>query len=104
MAKLKLQPDPTFKAKVAIQAAGEEGVDPVEFTFKHRTRDEVDEFLKASADLRDAGLIMEVAIGWELSDAFTAENINKLAQNYITAPRTIVNAYIDELVKAREKN
>lgn len=103
MAKLKLQPNPTFRAKVAIQAPGD-GVDPVEFTFKHRTRDEMDEFLKASADLRDADLIMAMAVGWELSDPFTAENVNTLAQNYITAPQAIFEAYLDELVKARRKN
>jgi hypothetical protein len=103
MAKLKLNPDPTFKAKVEISAAGA-GVDPVEFTFKHRTRDEMDAFLKSSGDLKDAKLIMEMAVGWELVDAFTEENLNKLAQNYITAPQAIFSTYLDELVKAREKN
>lgn len=103
MAKLKLNPDPTFKAKVAIQAAGG-GVDPVEFTFKHRTRDQMDEFMKAALELRDAELIMAVASGWELEDAFTAENLNQLAQNYITSPQAIFQTYIDEMVKAREKN
>jgi hypothetical protein len=103
MAKLKLNPDATFKAKVAIQAPGS-GVDPVEFTFKHRTRDEMDEFLKSASDLRDAALIMEMAVGWELVDAFTAENVNRLAQNYITAPQAIFEAYLEELVKARRKN
>lgn len=103
MAKLKLKPDPTFKAHVAIQAAGS-GVDPVEFTFKHRTRDEMDVFMKASPDLRDAALIMEMASGWELVEAFTAENIATLVQNYITAPQTIFEKYVDELVKARTKN
>jgi hypothetical protein len=103
MAKLKLNPDPTFKAKVAIQAPGS-GVDPVEFTFKHRTRDEMDAFLKVSPELKDAALIMEMATGWELVDAFTPENINKLVQNYITAPQTIFEAYLEEMVKARRKN
>lgn len=103
MAKLKLTPDPTFKAKVAIAAPGG-NVDPVEFTFRHRTRDEMDAFLKSSQDLRDAKLILEMATGWELVDAFTEENLNKLAQNYITAPQAIFEAYVTELVKAREKN
>jgi hypothetical protein len=103
MAKLKLNPEPTFKAKVAIAAAGSD-VDPVEFTFRHRTRDEMTAFFKASEDLRDAKLILEMATGWELADAFTEENLNKLAQNYITAPQAIFEAYVSELVKAREKN
>jgi hypothetical protein len=103
MAKLKLNPDPTFKSQVGIPVAGGDAVE-VEFTFKHRTRDEMDAFLKAATELRDAGLIMEMASGWELADAFTAVNVNKLAQNYITAPQAIFQTYLDELVKARVKN
>lgn len=103
MAKLKLTPDPTFKAKVGIPVAGG-GIDQVEFVFKHRTRDELDAFLRRANELRDAALILEVASGWELADGFTEENLTKLVQNYIGSPKAIFEKYLDELTRAREKN
>lgn len=103
MAKLKLQPEPTFKAKVAIPVAGADGVD-VEFTFRHRTREELQKFISASGDREDVDTILEMASGWELSDAFTKDNLGLLVQNYIAAPRAVFDKYVDELVKARAKN
>lgn len=103
MAKLKLNPDPTFSAEVEIPVPGKAPV-AVSFTFKHRTRDELDEFLKRAVDLRDAALIMEVASGWELADAFTVENVTALVQNYIASPGAVFEKYLTELTKAREKN
>lgn len=103
MAKLKLNPDPTFRAKVTIPVPGSADV-PVEFEFKHRTRDEMDAFLKKAPELQDAALILEIASGWELSDAFTEDNLNRLAQNYIMAPQAIFHAYLEELTKAKVKN
>lgn len=103
MKKLKLNPDPTFTAKVPVPVPGG-GEVPVELTFKHRTRDEMDAFLKTAGDLKDAALILEMASGWELVDAFTEENLNTFSQNYIGAPRAVFETYVHELVKAREKN
>lgn len=103
MAKLKLQPDPTFKAKVAIPVAGSSTVD-VEFTFRHRARDELQTFIESSAEREDADTIMEMASAWELSDAFTRENVDLLVQNYIASGRAVFEKYVDELVKARAKN
>src|SRR5512146_384832 len=101
--KLKLNPDPTFKAKVAIPVAGSSDVS-VEFTFKHRTRDELRSFIEASGDRADEDTILEMAAGWELTDAFTRENISLLVQNYIAASRAVFDKYINELAKAREGN
>jgi hypothetical protein len=103
MAKLKLQANPFFAAPVAISVPGAADV-KVEFTFKHRTRDELDSFLKTAGDLKDADLILAVATGWELDDPYTKENIALLVQNYISSPKAVFSAYLEELVKAREKN
>lgn len=104
MAKLTLKAKPTFKAKVAIPTPGEEEFDPVEFTFKHRTRDEMDEYLKSVNELKDAALIMSVASAWELADEFNEKNLNDFSQDYIMAPNAVFEKYLDELVKARTKN
>jgi hypothetical protein len=103
MAKFKLQPDPTFKAKVAIQVAGGKPVE-VEFTFRHRSREDLEKFIQASTERPDPQTILEMASGWELSDAFTQENLELLSQNYIGASRAIFDKYIEEHTKARLGN
>lgn len=103
MARLSLQPNPTFNAKVAIPVPGAEPVE-VTFTFKHRNRAELKAFADSMAEREDVAIIMDLASGWELADAFTAENIGLLVANYFAAPRVIFNTYLEELTKAKEKN
>lgn len=103
MAKLKLQPDPVFKARVPISQAGGSDVF-VEFTFKHRTREELQAFIDASAKRDEQDTILEAATGWELSDPFTRESLDVLVANYISAGHAIFTTYIDELTKTRIKN
>ena len=103
MAKLKLQPEPTFKAKVGIAVAGGRPVE-VEFIYKHRTRADTLAWLDAKADAQDVETIMDCACGWELDDQFTAENVGLLCQNYGGAGFAIVNTYLEELRGARSKN
>lgn len=99
----KLQPNPTFKAKVEIPAAGGEP-ESIEFTFKHRSRKVLQDYIAGLADKSDADLIMDVACGWELTDEFNLENVTLLSENYIKAPAAIWVAYMGELSRAKEKN
>ncbi len=104
MAKLKLQPDPTFKAKVEISVPGGTPA-KVEFTFKHRTRQEMDRFLKSVSDMKDdPEMILALATGWELADEFNEENVRTLCDSYISAPAAIFDAYLQELAGNRRKN
>lgn len=103
MAKLQLQPNPTFRAKVGIPVAGGEPVE-VEFTFKHRTRDALQQFIDDGEKIEAEDRILAMVEGWELADPFTRENVRTLVQNYIAAPMAIFETYLDELVKARRKN
>jgi hypothetical protein len=103
MGKFKLCPDPTFKAKVGIHVPGEKAVE-IEFTFKHRAREELQKFIAESAERGDVDTVMEMATAWELTDAFTADNVAMLTANYIASPRAIFDTYVDELTKARAKN
>ncbi len=103
MAKLQLKPNPTFRAKVAIPVPGGEPVE-VEFTFRHRTRDDLQKFIDDGDKIEAADRILAMAEAWELSDPFTRDNVALLAQNYISAPMAIFETYLDELVKARRKN
>ena len=103
MAKLSLVPNPTFKAKVAIPQAGGDSVE-VEFTFKHRTKTELSEFVKGRAEKSDVETFMDMVSGWELSDAFTEANAAALLEGYIGAALATYQTYIDELVKHKAKN
>ena len=103
MAKLALVANPTFKAKVPIPVAGGVAVE-VEFTFKHRTKTALDEFIKSRADKSDAESFMAMVEGWELEDAFNAENVEVLLQNYIGTALATYRVYVDQLVQAKLGN
>lgn len=103
MAKLKLNPEPTFKAKVPVPVPGAAPAD-VQFTFKWRKRDEVKDWLEAVQDKTDAEIIMDAAVAWDLDDEFTLENAERLCNAYIGAGREFVSTYLDELRGVRAKN
>jgi hypothetical protein len=101
--KFNLTAIPTFKAKVAIPVPGGKSVD-VEFVYKHRTRDEYKEFVDNLPDREDVDVIMDIASGWDLEDAFSAEAMEAMTQNYIGSAYAIIQTYISELTNARVKN
>lgn len=101
--KFNLNAIPTFKAKVAIPVPGGKDAE-IEFTFKHRTRDEFKEFVEGLTDREDVAVILDVASGWDLDDSFDADNLDALVQNYIGSARAVIETYINELTNARLKN
>ncbi len=103
MAKLKLVPDPTFKAKVPIAIAGGPAVD-VEFTFKHRTRTALEEFVKAQEGKPWTDTIMDCVTAWDLDEPFTKANVETLLENYMGSGPNIYLAYMEELAQAKQKN
>lgn len=103
MAKLSLKANPTFPATVEIPIAGGESV-KVRFTFKHRTKKELEEWIKTREGRSDLESFTSMVEGWDLEDAFTPENIEELLENYIGTALATYFVYIDELVKAKAKN
>lgn len=103
MAKLTLIASPTFSAKVGIPVAGCEPADVV-FTFKHRSKADLDEFVASRQGASEVDSVMAMAQGWDLVAEFNAENVALLIQNYIGAPVVIFRAYLDELLKTKAKN
>lgn len=103
MARLKLNPEPTFKAKVGIPVPGSRPAE-VLFTFKHRTRDDVIAWAEGSREQNDVESVLDCVVGWDLDDEFNAENVERLCNNYPGSGLTIVAAYLDELRGARAKN
>lgn len=103
MTKLKLTPDPTFKAIVGIPVPGGEPA-PVEFTFKHRDRSAVKAWIDSVGDKTDAQVVESCITGWDLDDELNEENIKRLCDNYVGAGMAVFSAYLDELRGARAKN
>jgi hypothetical protein len=101
--KLSLTLKPTFTAKVPIPIPGS-GVEPVEFIFKARTRMQFAEFVDALKDRPDVDVILDIASGWELEDAFGKEMVEKLCDSYMGAARAIIETYLQELTQARLGN
>jgi hypothetical protein len=114
MTTFKLKADPTFKQKVGIPSHGDLGPVEIEFTFKHRTKSELDEFL-ATIDAAvekggylgiesDINYVQQVASGWELTDEFNQENIRLLLENYMGAAGAISNVYLTTLYQVKVGN
>jgi hypothetical protein len=111
MAKIKLIPDPTFVAKVPLPIPGKEAPVDVEFTFKHRTRDQMDALVKRvqvapgeEGALSDTQLVMECACGWELAEPFNEANVTEFATQYIAGPSKVFETYVAEMAGNRRKN
>lgn len=104
---LKLQPSPTFTAKVGIPVPGQEKRVQVKITFAHMTRDEFAEFSAGDArlDRSDVDSIMAITRGWEDIDApFGRDAVTQLLQQYHGAAFAIAETYAEELRGARAKN
>lgn len=101
--KFKLQAAPTFKAKVEIPVHGGKAV-PVEVEFKHRTKDQLTEWLDGAKGRKDTEALLDLIAGWELDDPLNAESVELLVQNYAGAASAIVSAYVAELIQARRGN
>ena len=101
--KFSLTPSPTFKCIVEIPVPGGRSA-PVEFTFKGRTRDQFEEFMTGLKSEKPDELVMQLATGWDLDEAFEQDNVDKLTQNYMGAGLAIWTKYVAELTKARTGN
>ena len=103
MAKFAIKAEPTFDVKVWFPVAGGESVD-VLLTFKHRTKTQLDEFIKTRPDVSDVDSFLDMVKGWDLSDSFTRENVEMLLDNHIGVALATYKGYIDELMRHRAKN
>lgn len=103
MAKVTLNPNPTFTAKASIHVPGGRKAD-IEFKFKYRDADEFKAFTESLEGKKDVEILMEIASGWDLDEPFDAKNVELLTKKYIGSARSILEKYIDELTGARAKN
>lgn len=103
MAKLTLNPAPTFKAPVPIPVPGQPPVDIV-FVFNYKDREQLEEFTKNPPE-NDVDGILEICSGWEeVEQEFCRESVELLDRRYMGAARSVFETYLTELRGARVKN
>lgn len=102
MARLKLNPDPTFSLKVAVPVPA--GTADVAFTFKYRDADAVQKWIDDTRDMTAVDTVMDCATAWDLTDVFNADNVTLLCRNYPGAGIAIVEAYLRALTGVRQGN
>lgn len=103
----KLNPNPTFKAKVGIPIAGEEQPAVIVCEFKHMSREAYAAFISdvQANTPSDVDALMQILAGWEGPDeAFSRDAVAMLVGNYHGAAAAISEAFSAELTKARAKN
>ncbi len=100
-----LSKNPTFRAKVGIPQAGEADVE-VGFTFKYRTKAELDAFDAKNHNGKrpNAEIVLDMVDAWDFDEPLNTENIELLLQKSIGAGVCIHAAYKAELVKVRLGN
>ncbi|TQK10254.1 phage tail assembly chaperone [Herbaspirillum sp. SJZ107] len=103
MAKISLDPNPTFKAKAPIHVPGGRKAE-IEFKFKYRDADEFKDFTEKLEGRSDVDILMDIAVDWDLDEAFDKQSVEKLTKKYIGSARSVLNTYVDELTGARAKN
>jgi hypothetical protein len=103
MADLRLVAAPTFETPVEIPVHGKEAVE-VDFTFKHRTKDEVAKWRDELKGKTDGQVILEMVEAWQFEDDLNLKNAETLTQNYAGAATAILTTYLKELAQARIKN
>ena len=103
MAKISIDPNPTFTAQVPIPVHGGDPV-MVGFTFKHRTLDEMAEWVGNRGGKADVDAVLDMVDGWEFAEEFTPEAVASLLQKRIGASLSIFTVYTREIYQAKLKN
>lgn len=104
MATLKLQPAPTFWAKVPIPLPGGEKHE-IELEFVHKTRDDLDKWRSEKDVKTDGKAVMTIVKNWRgVEGDFNEDNINAVLQNYHGAGIAIGRTYIEQLMQLKLGN
>lgn len=101
--KFSLDPSPTFDAPVPLPVHGGGTVEK-RFTFKHRDRDALKQFLDTMSERSDVQTVMEMVKSWELDDDFNEVNVKRLVDNYLGSARAIYDTYLQQLSQAKRLN
>lgn len=102
----KLNPNPTFKTTVHIPVPGEKA-EPVAFTFRHKSRSQLDAMLKALADgeMKFDDAVKEITVEWTYPGVdFSPEALDQCLDMFPGSGLAIFTAFREALLEARRKN
>lgn len=101
----KIQPNPTFTAKVHLTVPGSEKPSTVDVEFKHLSRPQIKAYFDGLEGKSDTEALGEIIVGWKGFDAnYSEKSLESLLDNYPTAGGELFEAFRKELMEARRKN
>ena len=102
----KLQPNPTFKTLVHIPIPGEKA-EAVLFTFKHRTRSQLDELIKQMAEnaIDFDKAVQEIVVEWTYPGVdYSTDALAQCLDMFPGSGLAIFTAFRESLLEAKRKN
>jgi hypothetical protein len=101
----KLQPKPTFWAKVPIAIAGAAKPALIDIEFKHLGREALSSYIAGLDGREDSESLAEIVMGWkDVDEEFSEESLTKLLDNYPGAALSMVKTFVAEALEAKGKN
>lgn len=101
----KLQPNPTFKARVELSIPGEATPASIEVEFRHLSKSAMRDYFATLAARTDADALGEIVVGWSGVDApFDRGALATLVDNYPAAAGELFEAFRREAIEGRRKN
>lgn len=101
----KINPNPTFTAKVELSVPGSTRPAAIEVEFKHLPRKAIKAFFENLEGKSDADALSEIMIGWSGIDAtYAKDTLEQLLDNYPAASMELFEAFRRELLEAKRKN
>lgn len=113
---LKKIANPVFTAPIQVPVPGQDAAE-IHLRFKHKTRGQIDDFLRRTTKARTPGedleLLLEIVDGWDgvavVDEAgaalpFSRESLAWVVDQYAGATLAILHGYRAALLEARRKN
>lgn len=101
----KIQPNPTFKAAVALSIPGQSVQVSIEVEFRHMSKSAMRDYFATLAQRTDADALAEIIVGWSGVDtAFDHDALAALLDNYPAAAGELFEAFRRETLESRRKN
>jgi hypothetical protein len=98
----KLQPNPTFWAKVPLTVPGKSAPVMLDFEFHYLAEDERKNLFENRTAQEVA---LEIVADWKgIDEPFSQEALGKLYKNYARAVIDVLETYNRELLESRRKN
>lgn len=99
----KLQPKPTFWAKVPISIAGSAKTVLLDIEFNHLNRDSLREYLNSLDGREDVDSIGDIVAGWKgVDEEFSMSTLEKLLSNYPGSAMSLVRVFAAESIGSKD--